>query len=165
MTSYKKYRLKKAASFTLMELVVTLIISSILVALAGTGIVMVNRQYLQFKDRNDHYFDINQIQWVLRKDVKGADQLYYLEDEFQLRCVTKTGEINYFWTDFGVVRENQDYALDTFTIETSDPEVLVNEIELVEEVKFNIKYAAFEYPVTLSKNYSPEGFINAMEIR
>jgi prepilin-type N-terminal cleavage/methylation domain-containing protein len=105
---------KKLKAFTLMELIVGLIISSVVIAMAATGFRIVQMQFVEYKKANTKVLQLSTLEFLLCKDAEECSRLEKLDDNsFAARFASK--EIIYKVADASILR-TQGYLTDTFNI-------------------------------------------------
>ncbi len=157
-------RQTKLKAFTLMELTVTMIISSIVIASAGTAINMVTSQYGTFQRKNDRLHDLNQFNSLLYKDFLRYEHIEYNSADLELKLTNSDGiGIVYNWEEERVIRNHMNLVIDTFPLIMTEPEIVQNELGQLSELHSVITYRKHEFPLMYRKVYAPSEILNSKE--
>jgi len=113
--------MKKIKSFTLLELIVSMVIGTILVTLLWGGYLFVSRNYLRWTGRNQAVSDFVAFEQLLRNDFRNSYAIVADEKDC-FRLLQKSGEIEYRLVSGVVVRESKE-QLDTINCEVLGYEV------------------------------------------
>lgn len=156
-------KIVKIKSFTLTELTVTLIISSIVIALAGTGLLMVNSQYKSFQIKSESLHQINLVHQLITKDIEKAETIFEEGEELILKFQNQ--QIVYVWGENQIIRNQNNLKTDTFKVAINNFRTSTNELNLVYEVEFELMNRNQSYPLYFSKSYLPSSSINQMKLK
>jgi prepilin-type N-terminal cleavage/methylation domain-containing protein len=112
-----KYLLnKKFKAFTLIELVVTMVISSIVVMLAFTCYEITYKQYLNFRKSNNTVTQVILFNSLFKRDVLLSNLINRIDDNNVLLKMNDTVNVNYFFGSNYVLRKYNEFIPDTFPI-------------------------------------------------
>lgn len=130
--------MKKLHAFTMMELLVTIVISSIVVSTALAVFVHINTYFSNNNNQQEEINKIISLQSLLNYDVEKAREIYCLSDRVLL--TNSESLICYKFLDSYIIREHKANS-DTFTLVSTDlsSEKLDNYCDLIKEVSFNIE--------------------------
>lgn len=151
---------KKIKSFTIMELLVTLVITSIIVGLASTIYLNMQRYFSTSEQGYEQNTDVNFIISLLKTDFENSASAV---SSFGL--VTLIGNdskiLEYNFSDEFITRK-VDYRRDTFYVNLEDLEVirLDDNSDLVSEIKANIIFDGDPVPLHIYKNYTRDVLFN-----
>ena len=110
--------MKKIKSFTLLELIVSMVIGTILVTFLWGGYLFVSRNYLRWMESNQRVSDSVAFEQLLRDDFKKSYAIVAVQkDRFKL--LRKSGNIEYRLLLDVVVREGEE-QVDTINCEVID---------------------------------------------
>ena len=147
----------KLKAFTLLEIMISLLISGIVISAVYSGYVFTHQQFLKFtgiKTEIRNYFELSE---VLNREFENAKKVTTKRNrEIEIELINKT--INYsFETDYivrEIIKENQ---TDTFFFAVSDVEINVINTStsepLVDYVKLTLKDNENEKSISLYKQY------------
>jgi hypothetical protein len=77
--------MKKIAAFTLMELIIGMIVSSIVVGTCYSGYLITSKQYNKYEVLKEEVNNIWQLHTCLTTDIKRAESLTYTENHLTLK--------------------------------------------------------------------------------
>jgi prepilin-type N-terminal cleavage/methylation domain-containing protein len=150
----------KLKAFTLMELIVGMIISSIVIAMAATGFRIVKVQFMEYKKTNDRIQQWTTLEYLLSKDAAECDRLERVnKNSFVARY--PLDEITYRGMKNAVLR-TQANMTDTFNIGPSEMEMhLFNDRALTEngliyKLGLKMKTSGESQVYYLTKQYSAQ---------
>lgn len=133
---------KKIPAFTIIELMVTMLISSIAIGIMYTGYDIVSKQYVTYKKNNEIIAETLYLNALMNNDFGNARDVKRNEDGFELVDYANRLTIYELSEEF-IVREVS-FSIDTFHIPVQHiafsmlgNEVL-NESTLIDEVSFDI---------------------------
>jgi len=152
----KKHQNLKA--FTLVELVVVMILSSVIATIAFFSIQNVQSQYSNFEQQTDTVLEISHFQTVLASDFEQSKLVHC--EENSLHLIYENYKIQYQFAPSWVTRSVENQFIDTLRI----PSSLVSfyyKSKLISQGrvdKFQLKYTLFKNPYQqiLEKEYSSE---------
>jgi Tfp pilus assembly protein PilE len=108
---------RKIPSFTIIELIVTMLISSIVIGIIYTSYLLFNRRFIHFKNKSDAQQEFFLMKRALAHDM---DRAVYVKDSLHTRLVmynkhrgSETTEVVYFFSDSLVLRS---YGMVTDTL-------------------------------------------------
>lgn len=153
--------MNKLNAYTLAELSVSLIITGIVITIAVTSLLIVQKQFKEYGDRHQALHDINLLHSQLKKDVVTADSIAWNGQE--LSCFSSLLTIKYTWNQQSVIRNHHQLRSDTFQLKTTVPEVQrENAKNRVSIISFIIWQDQKELPVVLEKKYAPASVLNPL---
>ena len=156
--------LKKIKAYTLIEILVVLVLTSIISILAINlyfQFIQVNRKITKDYASNA---DLVQLKSVLNIDFEASEHIEY--SLFDLNFKRQNTSCRYEFTDFGILRKSKD-KIDTFRFEYSnlDFERENGNIGKLTKFSFDVKYNGKDFPFVFYKNYSNESKINKQIFR
>lgn len=101
----------KLKSFTLVELLVSMVLTSILLSIAAVTVLLVLHEVNTFTKSNDMAYKKMSFQYLLMKDFEGAEQVY--KSNGQLQFISRSDSLVYVFDDAQFIRY-QDQVIDTF---------------------------------------------------
>jgi hypothetical protein len=160
MTPILKPRIK---SFTIMEILVTMIISGIVVLTAFQFYSIFNMIMLQKTKLMDERNVILQFYDVLKSDISKAERMKYSINKLVINS-NQEEVILYNFSDEYVVR-NVNNLTDTFRVHLTEYEIDKDIVTGFEKIlKFEIKGSIGSYPVLLEKTYTNDILLNTTYI-
>ena len=156
--------MKKLIAYTLVEILVALVITSIIIVMALNlyfQLSQTNRRIIRDYDKNA---ELLQLKSVLNMDFERYDNIEY--SIYELNFYNRTGKCNYEFTDFGILRKYRE-KIDTFKLEYSDLEYELQNgnTGMLIQLSFNIKYHNEKLPFTFYKDYLNENSVNKVVFR
>lgn len=131
------------AAFTIMELVITISLTSVVVATTYLAFNVINKSFLNHKQQNDITYEANQLLTFIHHDFSRAQMIYYT-DENSLTLEFEESDVHYrFDEDFFLRHELQ--TNDTFSTPTQHLAVyfqhdsLLPPGSIVDEIYFQLK--------------------------
>lgn len=112
----KKISMIKA--FTVQELLVTMVISSLIMGMVYVIYVQIHKQLYTFSEYGQQQMDYNQFKTVLASDIFYAKNIERYGESGLKLCFGKE-EYQYLFLRNMVVRDRQGEAMDTFNIKTT----------------------------------------------
>lgn len=153
--------MNKLKAYTLAELSVSLIITGMVMTIAVTSLLIVQKQFKEYGDRHQTLHDINLLHSQLKKDMITADSMAWNGNE--LSCFSSLLNINYTWSQHSVIRNHHQLRSDTFQLNTTLPEVQREKTKnRVTMISFIIWQDQKEWPVVLEKKYAPASVLNPL---
>ena len=150
--------MNKLKAYTISELVVALVVTAIVISIAGSILLLVKKQYSTYQSSNKELFNINLFQSLLNKDIENAERIYWGNN--RLRLETGVNAIVYTFDESKVVRIQKGQT-DEFLIQTNDLTIQsLEDKDLVYTVAFEIVEEKHTYPVSLKKEYAPSTLLN-----
>lgn len=102
---------KKANAFTLSEMIVVLILTSIVVGLAFSVLTLVQKQMFAIQENYKKSLELNKLETALWLDFNRYSKITYNEIENELKFSTEIDSISYRFNENGIIKEQ-----DTFSI-------------------------------------------------
>ena len=148
---------KKLAAFTLIELVIGLIISSIVVMMAGSAFNIVKMQFANYKITNDRVQECKTIDYLLKKDMDECRYATVIESGITLQM--QKDEITYKWSKDKLFRKATQHV-DTFALSVQSVETKFQNIPvisgMIDHLHLKLKQGEEFFDIYLSKQYSAE---------
>ena len=141
----------KFGGYTVAELTIAMIITTIVLAIAGTALVLTQRQLFRFDDRSEEIFEQSQTVYLLRKDFNLADSVLYTDDHLQL---FRQGKETVYAFEQGRVLRRQPPVTDTLQVPLEVQQV-VRRYGLVSQINLSLMVTGREYFINLEKTYTP----------
>ncbi len=106
--------MQKFKAFTLIELLIGMIISSIVITFCYMSYTMISKQYMNYKLIKEELVDALQFNSILNNDIEKANSIHFNENK--LIIVTEFNEIlEYNFVERYILR-NSDAVVDTFNL-------------------------------------------------
>jgi type II secretory pathway component PulJ len=107
-------------AFTIMEVVITMVLTAIVISITYTAYSIVSRSYLQYQKKNDEMAELILMDKLLKRDVDKADTILKTDSGFV--CDEKAAVVNYKIDSGKVVRVA--LTADTFKFHLQDMNML-----------------------------------------
>jgi prepilin-type N-terminal cleavage/methylation domain-containing protein len=107
----------KLPGFTLMEVIIGMVISSLVIGLAGSAFSLIQLQFRHYKKANDQLLEESMLDDVLRSDLQRCRNAI-IENAERLILDDQSSPITYQFNPGAVIRSKQAHS-DTFHIKTS----------------------------------------------
>ena len=153
--------MQKLRAFTLMELLVGMIVSSIVISFGYATYSLIYKQYRSYRIIKNELADVSQLSFILNNDMANAEMVSLKENLLSIDRKDKL-PLLYDFNDSIVLRKENDIC-DTFKIAPS----AVTAGFIFPDQKAIVKYFSFEAKVlgeiehfVFSKNYSAEILMN-----
>jgi len=162
--------MKKLKAFTLMELLIGMIISSIVIAFSYGAYTMIYKQYLNFKQTKMKLMDVSQFNSVMQNDFIRANAIHFKENNLLLTNEKNVITLQYKFLDTYISRTDQE-VIDTFHLNTEN--IKSNFIhssgaittDIINELSFeSLVFGEKEY-FTFVKTYSAETLLSITELK
>lgn len=146
--------MKKVNAFTLAELVVAMIISSIVMATIYTAYLLIRKQYFRQTTKARALDEYIRFRNALSVDFFYADSLKTGDTDGILLCFKDSSAIEYSFTNEQIVRKS-DIATDSFSIPVKrlDLSRYRTTGALVKEISLTVMSQGDTIPLLLQKNY------------
>lgn len=153
--------MKKLRAFTLIELLIGMIISSIVIGFGYAAYSLIYKQYLGYKNVKERLVETAQLNQILSNDLLNAENISF--DENTLSLLKKNPNIlQYQFLDTLILRKENEVT-DTFRISP----VNIQTTFLLRDNKTFLKQFSFDADAlgekehfTFTKNYSAETLMN-----
>jgi|SRR3954462_5248529 prepilin-type N-terminal cleavage/methylation domain-containing protein len=153
--------MKKLPAFTLMELLIGMIISSIVISFGYMAYQLVNEQYLSYKTMKGKLMETTQFNTTFADDIDNAEIVSSEENKIILRN-KNAPELEYEFLPASIVRKRSELT-DTFKIATTN----IKQSFLFPEDNMFLQQFSFEVNMLgeaeffhFTKNYSSEILMN-----
>ncbi len=155
--------MKKLHAFTLFELLIGMIISSIVIGFGYTGYTLIYKRYLNYNGTKKNIIDIIQLNSVINNDFINAESAQFDADKLILNY--GNGHLKEYSFEEKKILRKEEGIVDTFRLETTN---LVAHQNIIHEqaglpiVEFSFDAAVFGETMHFHfvKNYSAETLIN-----
>lgn len=134
MLPINKYKALKA--FTILELVIGLVISSIVISMVYVIYENISKQMIEYSLQQEELMEYNQFQSILFKDIKLAKELVII-DQKHIRLDMQSKQIDYFFYRDNIVRKSN--AKETFNLKVLGVEFNNREKVLEEQQTIKLK--------------------------
>ncbi len=158
MKIYTKYR-----CFTVVELIVVMLVSSLVVAAVWRGYVFIKQKTVQITKKSDQYTALIFLDKTIKHDFEIADLIF--SNHNNVVCHNLSKEISYYFNKNNIIRISEGHA-DTLKYEVVDRSMSyvdknngINEIPL-KELDLTIKLMEKEYTFIYKKKYDSAVLIN-----
>jgi prepilin-type N-terminal cleavage/methylation domain-containing protein len=132
--------MRKLRAFTLMELMIGMIVSSIVTGMCYSGYMLISRQYQDYHKLKEQVNESMQLYTVLANDIAKSRSVLYANEHLQLEGDSVS--LNYFFTDDCILR-NVNEITDTFRYAATDiqavPVAEKGNAGLIQTFSFSVK--------------------------
>ncbi|NOZ46544.1 MAG: hypothetical protein GXO79_07145, partial [Chlorobi bacterium] len=140
-------------AFTIIELLVTMVLSSIVVATAIYVFITFNNLLFKFSSNNMNSLELIQLQQIMKSDFILANEINY--EYGSITLIYNNGTKVYYDIENKFIIRDAKNSIDTFNIESND--VLVSRQnenrELINEIIIEIQIENLDFPIHLIKEY------------
>jgi len=157
-------RKRKIQAFTIMELMIVMVVSSIVVAAGAKCFEIVQRQMHSIRQNMDIVEELNQLKYILERDAFKAREIR--RNDRQLNFVGDTLTVEYQLSETQILRKHLGLT-DTFRVAVSElgsrasrPYEAMLDTSLVEQVWFTGTTAGPKEKFLIHKSYAAETFLN-----
>lgn len=106
----------KLKAFTIMEILISIIISSIVIALSISIYEVVIKMHLNFKHKTEVTRNLTQLNYLLNNDFFSSDSTYVFDNKLELTSIANNYSVEYFFLKKTIIR-NQLTLSDTFNFD------------------------------------------------
>lgn len=154
--------MNKLKSFTIIELMVVMLISTLVMGIAYQGYMLFYKQFLSFKSSSERIAKVSLLDRLVSSDM--SDCKVVIKRSKGMDCVFNNKVIQYEWEENFVLRK-QETLVDTFYLTTESVEfnfltLKANEGQLIDELVFreisNERHKNFHY----AKQYGADILVN-----
>ena len=149
---------KKIKAFTIAEMLVVLVISTIVIALAMTVLGLVQQQMKIISDNYDEQNEVRLLERTLLNDF-NKHQLYYNNSKKELKCTSEIDTINYTFSSGFVQRNN-----DTLNVPIININVFLNgdviKSNQIDAIELQLSKEVTEKTIFVSKTKDASFYIN-----
>jgi len=107
--------MKKIKAFTMLEALISLILTGIIIALSYSLFTLVNKQMALFETENTAIIDYNLFNSTLTNDINNANDFDYDNNELLLKNYFKP-QIRYRFDEGIIIRTNENNKTDSFKL-------------------------------------------------
>lgn len=156
--------MKKVAAFTLMELLITMMISSIVIGLCYSAYSFTYKEFLLFKKVKQEVVDAMQFNSLLNSEFQNAEKIVYSEHQL-LFYFENNNTLSYELNDSLIIRKESE-IIDTFHLKATNVKasfLFENDsvpISLINDFSFDAKVLGEAEYFHFTKNYSGETMMN-----
>lgn len=150
-------------AFTLMELLVGMVISSIVIAFGYSTYAIIYKQYLSYKSVKTTVVETMQLHTTMSNDFNNAECITFGENKLKLSGPDKL--LMYNFIDSLVIRSEKEMS-DTFQLAANDIQTTsvfnhgINNDTLINSLQFNISVFDNKEHFTFTKKYSAHILMN-----
>ncbi len=152
--------MKKIAAFTLIELLIGMIISSIVIAFGYSAYTLIYKQYNNYKEIKEKMMEVTQLHEALNTDFHTVEMISFHENT--LTFYKKEYPLEYIFSDEWIIRKERDVA-DTFRVAATE----VHHTQRFPENGLFVQQFSFEVDIlkekeyfNFVKNYTAESLMN-----
>ncbi len=154
--------MKKLRAFTLMELLVGMIISSIVISFGYAAYTLIYKQFISYRHTKEKVMELAQFDQVLSNDLLRAEVVYFHENALQFfqKNAIRTLQYN-FYDDLILRKENE--LTDTFKISQAQLKMhflLPDKQLFLDQLSFDTDVFGEKEHFTFDKTYSSETLMN-----
>jgi prepilin-type N-terminal cleavage/methylation domain-containing protein len=153
--------MKKLPAFTLIELLIGMIISSIVIGFGYAAYSLIYKQYLAYKHVKEKVVEITLLNHVLSTDMLNAEIISFNENTLSL-VGTNQNSLQYLFQDTLIVRTENELT-DTFNISALNVKtdfLFPDQAIFVKQFSFDADALGEKEHFTFTKNYSSETLMN-----
>ncbi|WP_205511070.1 PulJ/GspJ family protein [Longitalea arenae] len=148
-------RITRLQSFTIIELIMAMLISSVIISMVYYVYILFNHQFSNYREKAGAIDEYLVLQKALQTDIESADAIR-APSANEMTCSSNAAEqmISYTFSE-GFITRSDGAVLDTFHIKNSGFEATpYNETGLVETLVLRIWVAGVPFRTTYKKLYS-----------
>ena len=162
-----KMQRHKIRAFTILEVVISMLITAIVIAITYTSYSIISKSYGAFNDKNKMMADYALLDHLLRRDV--AQAAFIQKDAEGIALTTSNKNVKYTFSNDYIIR--QSIRTDTFKFISQNVQLYFEHKPLltlsdtleqnrVDEISFDLLYRNEKIPYHYQKAYSSENLIN-----
>jgi prepilin-type N-terminal cleavage/methylation domain-containing protein len=160
----------RVASFSMIEMLVVLVLSSMVVGIVYSAYYTVSKYQLELTRKYTRHGDLAVVYFTLKRDFDRSARVENIKGENALRFSAPHGEkVEYYFSQEAVVRK-QAMRVDTFQCTSGKPrfllegrEVRQDEVSLVDEIQMDINSLPDQTALMLHKHYDAASRMEPME--
>lgn len=155
--------MNKIKAITVLEIVVSMLISSLVIIMAYAGLDVFNESIRLFKNRNYEYSQLLLIGNLMHKDIEDSERVIKMNNGIQ--CFIQGSDVQYDFEDQYILRTKGSLT-DTFYVSHKSPAYFMNNKEvmvsglLVDYIKLEIFLSDENFEQVYCKNYGADIYIN-----
>jgi hypothetical protein len=154
--------MKRIKAYSIIELIVVMLISSIVIATAYQGYLLFFRQYLGFSERSAKIARVSLVDRLLLSDFENSFDVR--KQGYCIYCRYPSHLVRYEFFSGGIIRL-QDAVRDTFFMKMQHPQVTfrnltANEGSLVDRISFSIEREKDSINFSYEKKYGADVLMN-----
>jgi len=152
------------AAFTIFELLIAMVLTSILVTMALVGLGLLKKQQIIYNQGNEQMMAIRQLKDWLKIDQERCS--YLIREGNNLICAYEKRKVVYKITPEQIIRSqfSNQMPIDTFWVSTAkwDTQFLNRNQEkgIIDKFNLEVVYGEQPYPIVIHKNYSASNLIH-----
>ena len=154
--------MRKVRAFTLLEVMVAMVISGIVLAMAMSAFIIIQRQFDNFRERGGEIFQVQRTRSLMAKDMADATLVLGAGASVALRM--PDGEELMYHFRAGVLTRERAGRIDTLATGITVPELEtvpnIGANPPVAQLSFTMESGKKTYPLVFYKTYSPADLIN-----
>lgn len=153
----------KLKAFTLMELLVGMVISSIVIAFGYSAYALIYKQYVSYKSVKTTVVETMQLHTTMSNDFNNAECITFGENKLKLSGSNKL--LMYNFIDSLVIRGDQEMS-DTFKLAANDIQTTsvfnhgTNNDRLINSLQFDVSVFDNKEHFTFTKRYTAQTLMN-----
>lgn len=153
----------KLRAFTLMELLVGMIVSSIVIAFGYSAYALIYKQYLSYKSVKTTVVETMQLNAAMSNDFNNAAYITFYDNILKMNSDNKL--LTYNFIDSLVIRSDRE-MLDTFKLAASSIQIkpVFNDIlsndTLINDLQFDVSVFDTKEHFTFTKRYTAQTLMN-----
>lgn len=150
--------MNKLKAYTITELVISMVVTGIIISIAGTILFMFNKQHSTFQSSNKELHQINLLHTLLNKDFEQSESVKWSNNTLSLESIEVRTE--YSFEDNYVTRLEKS-VIDTFHVPTTEINFEKNsELDLITLFEFDFQLNNQKSSILLRKEYTPDVLLN-----
>jgi len=153
--------MNKLKAYTISELTIALVVTGIVISIAGSVLFLIKKQYDNYEEKNRTTYQLNLVEYLLKKDFEKADSIFWKEEKLTL--FQDIDKIKYTLEEEYIIR-NQEIVSDTFFFQVGEVSTafLIGK-KYVSSLSFDIVIKERKYPVYLRKEYAPSTLLSLIK--
>lgn len=151
--------MSKLKAYTISELVVVMVLTAIVISIAGSVFLMIKKQYSMYQTKNRKCYDLSLFTYLINRDIENAEQITWADNELNL--IQSSKEYVYGFEDEYVTRQ-QLQLIDTFYFKTIDLNIkFLENTSWVTHFSCDLQFENKIHSLYLHKKYTPNTLLNA----
>ena len=161
-----KLTLKKISSFTIIELIITMMISSIIITFGYYSYFLLNNQFNKYHTNSTNINEYYLLSTTLQRDFDRANLIKDTIDNKHLILKSDSTVIYYLIVDSTIMR-GLNGNIDTFRIrgDIADVQYVNDSLNLIKEITFNATLNNQLLPFSITKKYSSKELMQGEQLQ
>ncbi len=153
--------MKKISAFTLLELLVGMVISSLLIGFTYIALNMLFKQFGQYKSNNTQVVELVEMEVVFSRDLLYASKAFIQNDSTVQLLRSNNYPITYLFGKSNVLR-TVNGLVDSFKVSTIafKPKMLIRNKALLQNLKVDVEFLGESKSLLFAKQYGADVWLN-----